>query len=345
MNTEKLNRFYNNNYRKILLIPLLVLLVSIVWIGYFYYQNNDFIHRDLSLTGGTTITIFSEVSSTQVQNDLVSKIPDLETRYLLDNTGKQNQIIILTSAKPEQVIPILEEYFRLKLTEQNSSVQFTGSNLSADFYKQLGITVLIAFFWMAGIVFIIFAKKWKIKILALILNILLGIFLGKIFFTINLTIAAIILIIFLVFLISLYIRYSIPSFAVMLCAFADIIMTLAVVDLLNMKIAAAGIVAFLMLIGYSVDTDILLTTRVLTRKGTSVNREIFGAFKTGMTMTLTAIASVAVAWFIIRPFGTVLNQMFEILLIGLFFDMFNTWITNASLIKWFVEKTEKSEAS
>jgi preprotein translocase subunit SecF len=145
------------------------------------------------------------------------------------------------------------------------------------------------------------------------------------------------LVAFIVVLISIYIRYSIPSFAVMFCAFADIIMTLAVADFLNMRIAGAGIVAFLMLIGYSVDTDILLTTRVMTRKENSVNREIFGSFKTGMTMTLTAITSIIVAWFIVRPFGTVLNQMFEILLIGLCFDMLNTWITNTSLIKWFVE--------
>jgi preprotein translocase subunit SecF len=92
-----------------------------------------------------------------------------------------------------------------------------------------------------------------------------------------------------------------------------------------------------MLIGYSVDTDILLTTRVLKRKGTSVNSEIFSSFKTGMTMTLTAIASVAVALFFVYSFQTALNQIFTILLIGLSFDIFNTWITNTSLIKWFVE--------
>jgi preprotein translocase subunit SecF len=144
-------------------------------------------------------------------------------------------------------------------------------------------------------------------------------------------------------LIYIYIKNSIPSFAVMSCAFADILMTLAVVDLIGMKLSAAGIVAFLMLIGYSVDTDILLTTRVLRRKGTSVNHEIFGSFKTGMTMTLTAIASVAVALSFVYPFETSLNQIFIILLIGLFFDMLNTWITNTALIKWFVEIQEKKQ--
>jgi preprotein translocase subunit SecF len=338
MDVQKISSFYDKNYKKILILPIVILLISLSYIGYFYSQNNDFLHRDLSLTGGTSITVFSNISSSIVQKDLINKIPDLETRYLLDLSGNQNQIVLMTTQTPEEVLPILEAYFGYKLDSTNSSVEFTGSALSENFYKQLGITILIAFFWMAGLVFVIFSKGWKIKTWAIVLNFLFGLFLGKLFFTIsNIAISFIILVAFIVVLISIYIRYSIPSFAVMFCAFADIIMTLAVADFLNMRIAGAGIVAFLMLIGYSVDTDILLTTRVMTRKENSVNREIFGSFKTGMTMTLTAITSIIVAWFIVRPFGTVLNQMFEILLIGLCFDMLNTWITNTSLIKWFVE--------
>ena len=108
-----------------------------------------------------------------------------------------------------------------------------------------------------------------------------------------------------------------------------------------MKISAAGIVAFLMLVGYSVDTDILLTTRVLRRRKESVNRAIFGAFKTGSTMTLTSMIAVAIALIIVYNFGTILNQIFIILVLGLAFDLFNTWITNASIIKWYVERKEK----
>ena len=43
-------------------------------------------------------------------------------------------------------------------------------------------------------------------------------------------------------------------------------MPLALIDFLGIEISAAGIAAFLMLIGYSVDTDILLTSRALKRK-------------------------------------------------------------------------------
>ena len=48
-----------------------------------------------------------------------------------------------------------------------------------------------------------------------------------------------------------------------------------------------------MLIGYSVDSDILLTTRVLKRQG-KLNDELNGAFRTGIIMTSTTIAAVTV---------------------------------------------------
>ncbi|MEI6732258.1 MAG: hypothetical protein WCK90_06295, partial [archaeon] len=138
-------------------------------------------------------------------------------------------------------------------------------------------------------------------------------------------------------LIGMFIYYSMPSFAVILCAFADIAMTVAVVDLMGLKLSIAGVIAFLMLIGYSVDTDIMLTSRLLKDTEGKVNARIWGAFKTGLTMTLTAIASVGISLLIIYQFSDTLRQIFTIILIGLFFDIFNTWITNASILKWYME--------
>jgi len=135
-------------------------------------------------------------------------------------------------------------------------------------------------------------------------------------------------------------RNTVPSAAVVISAFADIFMTLAVVDFLGIKMSSAGIVAFLMLIGYSVDTDILLTNRVLRSHEGHLNEKIFKAFKTGITMTLTAISVVVISLIVSVSFSVVLTQIFTVLLIGLFFDIFNTWVTNVSLIKWYVKKHE-----
>lgn len=335
---ENITQFYNKHYKLLLLVPAILLLLAFLIIGNTYLKTGDFIRKDVSLTGGTTISLFTDASSSELKKTLVNDFPDVEVRSLSNNLGKQTQLVVITSQDYQKVVPVIEKYLGYKLDEKNSSVESTGSSLSADFYKQLIITVFIAFFWMAAVVFIIFAPKWKQKIWAIFLNLILGFFMGKLFLVLPLAISIIILLGLVSIILFIYIKYSMPSFAVMFCAFADVIMCLAIVDLVGMQISGAGIVAFLMLIGYSVDTDILLTTRVLKRRDTSVNHEIFGAFKTGMTMTLTAIAAVAVALFFVYSFQTSLNQIFIILIIGLTLDILNTWVTNTSLIKWFVER-------
>jgi len=136
-------------------------------------------------------------------------------------------------------------------------------------------------------------------------------------------------------------RTPIRSLSIILAGFADIMMTIVVVDLLGIRLSISGIVALLMLIGYSVDVDIMLTTRVVREKIGSLNHRIYEAFKTGITMTLTAIAAVGVALVFTRSLSPALEQMFTIILIGLCFDIFNCWVTNASLLKWYAEVTKK----
>ena len=61
-------------------------------------------------------------------------------------------------------------------------------------------------------------------------------------------------------------RKLIPSLAVIFSAILDLVGTLAIISLLDFKLSTAGIAAFLMVVGYSIDTDILLTTRLLKGK-------------------------------------------------------------------------------
>jgi len=134
----------------------------------------------------------------------------------------------------------------------------------------------------------------------------------------------------------IYFRTAVPSLAVILAAFSDMIITLAIIDLIGIKLSTAGIAAFLMLIGYSVDTDILLTTRVIKRKEGSVFDRVIGAAKTGLTMNLTTLSALTIA-FIFTP-SEVLKQIMLILIIGLLVDIINTWLQNAAILRYYIEK-------
>ena len=247
-------------------------------------------YKDVSLTGGTSVTIYEDINAEALEEALSEELEDLSIRKIYDLiTNEQEALIIETVSEGEYTQEVLENYLGYKLDDKNSSIEFTGSSLSASFYKQLLLAILIAFIFMAIVVFIIF-------------------------------------------------RTFIPSTAVIISAFADIFMTLVLVDIWGIKMSTAGIVAFLMLIGYSVDTDILLTTRLLKRHEGSVNHRMYNAFKTGITMTLTSLLAVLLALFVVKSFSVILTQIFTILAIGLGFDIMNTWITNASILKWYIEK-------
>lgn len=134
-------------------------------------------------------------------------------------------------------------------------------------------------------------------------------------------------------------RSWIPSFFVILAATSDIVCTLATVSLLGIKLTTAGVAAFLMLIGYSVDTDILLTTRVLKRKEGTIFERIMDSMKTGMTMSITSLVAALLAY--IFTSSDVIKQIMIIIVIGLVFDILNTWIQNTGILRWYLERKEK----
>jgi preprotein translocase subunit SecF len=133
-------------------------------------------------------------------------------------------------------------------------------------------------------------------------------------------------------------RTFVPSGAVVLSAFADIVMTAATMNLVGIQLSLGTLAALLMLIGYSVDSDILLTNRVLKRQG-KLNEKLSGAFRTGIIMTTTTLAAVS-AMFLVSWFGAVqiIYEISAVLLIGLLFDVMNTWLTNVGILKWYVLK-------
>jgi preprotein translocase subunit SecF len=127
----------------------------------------------------------------------------------------------------------------------------------------------------------------------------------------------------------------IPSLAVILSAVFDISVTIAIVNLFGMRISTAGLAAFLMLIGYSVDTDILLTSKIIKQKRGTVMARIYDAMGTGMMMSLTTIAALIVG--IIFSNSEVLTQIMTIVLIGLVVDLVSTWIQNAGILRLYMD--------
>ena len=136
-------------------------------------------------------------------------------------------------------------------------------------------------------------------------------------------------------LVGLIFRTFVPSIAVVISAFSDIVIPVALMNVLNIELSLGAVAALLMIIGYSVDSDILLNNHVLRRHG-GFYESAYRAMRTGVSMTLTSIAAMAtmflVSWYLAIP---LLDDIALILVFGLTADLMNTYMMNMSLLRWY----------
>jgi len=296
---QTLFEFYEKKYKLLLIIPIALLLLALVQIGFQIYKTGDFIKKDVSLKGGVTVTVpfEKEVDIKQIERQIASQFPrnDIAVRTLR-SIGTVVGLIVEADidgnnkADVNKLLNSIEDSLNIDLSKIDYGIEIIGSSLGASFFRESLIALAVAFLFMGLVVLI-------------------------------------------------YFRTFIPSIAIILAAFSDMVVALAVINLMDVRIGTAGIAAFLMLIGYSVDTDILLTVRVLKRKEGTVMDRIISSIKTGMTETITAIVAVTVAMIVTQ--SEVIRQIMLILLIGLIADVFNTWIQNVGLLRIYVERKAK----
>ncbi len=286
-----IKRIYEKEYKKLLIIPFLMLVLALLFLGYYQATTGSMVNKGISLKGGTSISILSsDISSSELSSQLNYE-GELNIRTL-SSAGNQIGIVIELDTIDEEIVnnvkKIVEKEYNLN--ENDFTIETIGSSLGESFFRETISAVIIAFILMGIVVFI-------------------------------------------------YFRSIVPSLAVILAAFSDIVITLAIVDILNIKLSTAGIAAFLMLIGYSVDTDILLSTKVLKKKEGTIDQRIHSAMKTGIMMTLTTVIAIIAA--LIFSQNPTISQIMGILLIGLLVDLPNTWIQNVGILKWYMDKKKK----
>ena len=159
--------------------------------------------------------------------------------------------------------------------------------------------------------------------------------LGSLFFqqVIQLLVVAFVLMSIVIYFIY---RNFVSSFGIVLASFANIVTTLAMTSLLGIRISFAGFAGLLMLIAYTVDTNIVLTTKVLKSTPAEFKKQYKKALITGVTL----IATIALTMFIVQLISTsrLLVNIAQVLVVGFVVDLIFTWMLNSALLEWFVKR-------
>ena len=335
----RFDRIYHDHYKLLFIITTLMLIAAFAVIGMTYAQTGDILYKGVSLSGGLTITIptsGSPIAPSEIEDLLVNTFPDADFAVReVSELGTQSAIVI-EGNRPGDLSVFEDEVLAAlagTVDVSDASTEIVGPSLGQSFFKQVAKAVLIALVFMGLVVFLYFGETKAQKIIVTLLAIIEGMFIwnatGSIIFTILAIILGIIIIV-------LYVRFSIPSAAVILAAVSTIVFTLAVINVMELRVSTAGIAAFLMLIGYSVDTDILLSTRVLKRSGGTVYDRVLSTVKTGLTMEVTTMITAVVA--LVFSQSEVIREIMLIIFIGLLADIFFTWIQNVGILRWHLER-------
>ena len=286
MKKERKESRTKGDYRLILLVPVILLLVSAVFLVSGYLQTGEWFSRSIELKGGTQISITSpgNVDTRELQSSLSSEFGHTIVKELTSLAGQEILITMDAAVDTDQALSSLES---MGIDTSDASVATIGPALGETFWAQAQMAIVLAFIFMGIIVLLIF-------------------------------------------------RTFAPSVAVILAALSDILVTLAAMQLLGIELTLAGMAALLMLIGYSIDTDILLTTRLLRTREGHISERVRSAFKTGMTMSGTTLAALLALY--LSAVSSVLSQIAAVLLIGLLIDIINTWMQNATILRWYCER-------
>tara|TARA_B100000315_G_C14592797_1_gene596842 strand:- start:7182 stop:8174 length:993 start_codon:yes stop_codon:yes gene_type:complete len=295
---KKLRKSYIRNYKKLLIIPNLIILLAVIQIIFQVSTTGDFLIKGVSLKGGISLTVPTDqdIDIDQLKMSLLETYPetDISIRTL---SSRGNPIGFSVSADIEatnddlvnEFIEETKKHTNLDFQKGEYTLESIGSSLGESFFRETFRSIILAFIFM-GIV------------------------------------------------VMLYFRKLIPAGIVILAVVSDIIATLAVINILGIKLSTGGIAAFLMLIGYSVDTDMLLTTNMIKRKDKSQQERILSALKTGLLMTVTTLIAISVG--LIFSQSEVIRQIMTILLVGLIMDLIFTWFQNMGILRLYLEKKE-----
>ncbi len=292
----KLIKVYDKYYKHLLIIPFVVLIVCIGIIIANYAQTGEFFNKDVSLRGGATITIIDETINIDELQNHLSEQFDDVNVRVLSEAGTKRGAIIDAGIEEAAINDFLDAI------EQTTNIP--KSEYAVQF---IGAALGASFF----------SEALKAVLIAFVLM-------------------GVAVLVYFRFLAGIKREALVPSLFVIWAAFNDIICTFAVLVFFDIKLSTAGLAAFLMLIGYSIDTDILLTTRVLRGKEGAIIDRTLGAAKTGLTISLTSFAAIFAGYMFSQ--SATIKQIMLVLWVGLLFDMLHTWITNAGVLRWYLER-------
>jgi preprotein translocase subunit SecF len=140
--------FYLRNYKKLTLIPLIILAFSISVLGYHYLRTGSLVKEDISLTGGWEVVVPSNVSLQQI-----SRFSPTQIRNVFTGKVQGYEFELPANYTNSSVIMLLNS---LGVSRSEASINYVSPSLAYSAIINAVYLILIAFVLVFFISFIYF---------------------------------------------------------------------------------------------------------------------------------------------------------------------------------------------
>lgn len=130
-------------------------------------------------------------------------------------------------------------------------------------------------------------------------------------------------------------KQRIVAFTIVLSGFLNVAEAAAYMTLFGIKLSPHTIGALLMLMGWSVNSEVLFDTKIFREVEGDPKKRATDAMKTAMTMTLAISVSLLALYFVST--SSLIKDIVMVLLLGTIFDTINTWFQSLAMVLWYVE--------
>ncbi len=344
--------FYGDKYKTYLIAPIILAVIILVLV--FVVGPKE----SIDLTGGTQLSVYTktDLETPKVLEMLQAKFDLKDLSVTISKGASENRIDI----QYKEVTQLTELKSKIDAIKQNPNQNkgIEDTKLLLESYKADYANIKDQEYktWMSQLD--ILYNNQKNKVIENILSTLNSEFgidvtnttineiapvLGSAFYSkaIGVVVAAIILIVIVVFL---FFREFIPSVAIIACGVFDVLGGLAGMVIFGIPFSMVSIIALLMLLGYSIDTDILLTTKLIKRSDGSARERCGDAMRTGIYMTTTTLAALIAMLVVAKLYNIgIFFDIAVIILSGLVVDLIATWMMNAPILLWYVENKKSKQ--
>jgi preprotein translocase subunit SecF len=280
---ERFTSWYSRHYRLLMIIPVLLFLSTVP----IFYNNlkttGDLLPRDIDLSGGTLVTVYTSSVSPGVREAFVSKGFSFRE---VDSYETGELVAVTIEAGPDftgaQVVSLVNSSF----PGSPYDIRTVGPSLGASFMEGAQKAILFSFVAMGVILAFIF-------------------------------------------------RQRIVALTIVLSGLLNVSEAAAYMTLFGIKLAPHTIGALLMLMAWSVDSEVLFDTKIFKHEGDNPKKRATDAMKTAMTMTLAASVSLLALYFVST--SSLVKDIVLVLLLGTIFDTVNTWFQSLAMVLWYVE--------